>query len=139
MAKLDKDSDEFLLGTIAATVTGTAEDVKAIRLDVGSLSSRITAVENRVEAIETSRETLVPQYTNFKHDTNNELQKLNAWKHEKEGLMKGASMSAKVFWAVGGAVLGLLLTIGGNAAFHSGKQTAKQELTVERTITVPKR
>lgn len=101
-------SDSFLLGEIKATVIGTAEDVKAIRNDMGELARRVGGLEVRIEAIEAEREVLVPLDTKFKHDTNFDLQKLLAWHHEVEGGKKGiigAAGLVKWAWTIGAAIV----------------------------------
>ncbi len=105
-------SDGFLLGEIKATVVGTADDVKAIRLDIGGLASRVGGIETRVEAIEAEREVLVPQYSRWKHDISNDVQVLQAWRHQQEGAVKGLSLGWKIATAIltflggSGAVIG---------------------------------
>lgn len=129
-------TDSFLLGKIEATVTGTAEDVKAIRIDLGDLTKRLGGVETRVEAIEAEREVLVPQYTRWKHDISNQVQILVAWKHEQDGAFKGGNYVGKLLVGALGFFGGGAAILGAQTLVHPAKPVAKTEVTVERSIPV---
>ena len=109
--------DPFIIGEINATVKGTAEDVKAIRTDLGDMNRRVTTVEQRVEAIETERAVMIPEYNRFTHKVNNHLQADTAWKARFEGHAKGGLSVIKVFWGVALACFGALVMVAARALF----------------------
>lgn len=92
------DSNSFLLGEINATVKGTADDVKAIRTEVGDLARRVNAAEQRLTDIESQREIQVPQFNKLRHDFASHKMADTAWKSLHDGTVKGISTTAKVAW-----------------------------------------
>lgn len=106
----DDPSNHFLLGEISATTKGTAEDVKALRIEVGDMTRRLNTVEQRVEAIEAERAVIVPDYSKFVHKVNNHIQADTAWKANFEGQTKGGLSVIKVIWGIGLVALGVIGT-----------------------------
>jgi hypothetical protein len=83
---MDMDSNQFLLGEINATVKGTSDDVKALRLEMGMMASELSKLAIRVTTIEADRDAMKPDYVKHVHKMNNHVQADMAWKaaHEAE-------------------------------------------------------
>ena len=128
-------TDSFLLGKIEATVTSTAEDVKAIRIDMGDLAKRLAGVEQRVGEIEAEREVLVPQYTRWKHEISNQVQILNAWKHEQDAFKGGNYIGKLLIGAI--SFFGGVGVLFGVQALDKPKQAVRAEASVERSYSAP--
>ena len=58
--------DAFLLGEIKATVVATAEDVRAVRLDIGSIATRLSAAEKAIGEIKAERAATLPDSQAFR-------------------------------------------------------------------------
>lgn len=105
----DERDIHYQLGEISATVTGTAQDVKDMRLEVGDLARGLHAVKDEVAKIKAERDRMIPEYDKFVHRVNNHIQTDIAWKSNFEGSVKGMSLSTKIGYAIAAA----LLPIGG--------------------------
>jgi hypothetical protein len=83
-------SDAFLLGEIKATVTGTAEDIRAMRVEVGILAQRLSEAEKAVVEIQSERAMMVDDYRKFAHRVNNHMMADSSWKSEYDGDVRGS-------------------------------------------------
>ena len=105
----DGNRDAFLLGKIEATVSATAEDVRAIRNDVGAHAGRLIEIEKNVAAIVAERGVMVPAYLQFVQKVHDHLGIDAAWKANIEGNVHGAKSGASITGKLLYGLAGLLL------------------------------
>lgn len=100
-----------LLGKIEATVTGTAEDVRALRNEVGTLGQRVSNIEERVTKVEVDREAMKPEYLKHVHKWNNHLQEFAAYKAVMLAEKEAAAKSQKTWLGIAGAAGGIIAAL----------------------------
>lgn len=110
--------NSFLLGEINATVKSTADDVKAMRLEMGTLAQSVHALDQRVTEIEAERAAMKPEYQNFVIRTTKHLEADTAWKSahdsevatERRGNQKTMALIT-LMATIGAALLNLLIKV----------------------------
>ncbi|WP_114227046.1 MULTISPECIES: hypothetical protein [Sphingomonas] len=117
---MEKDTSNFLLGEIKATVTGTSEDVKALRVEVGDVARRVTATEQDLASLRAERSPMVEGYKKFEHKVNNHMQADAAWKaaHEAEqATERRQQIRTQAIMSMVIAIVASILTLVGKAYF----------------------
>lgn len=91
--------DQFLLGEINAVVKGTADDVKALRLEMGVLANSISILSGRITTIEADRSAMKPEYVKFVNRVNAHMSDDATWKASYEGQSKMFGKYTSAIWA----------------------------------------
>ena len=119
----------MLLGKIEATTNGTAEDVRGIRVEIGQLYGTVSTLASRVQAIETDRDAMKPDYVKFVHKVNNYIHEDTIWKSQHDGKSEGVGLTTKVIWTV----LGMLIPI---ALFAANQMLKPDPVPAHQTVKV---
>ena len=129
--KPDEHDISMLLGEIKATTNGTAEDVRGLRLEFGRLYTEHSELKTRVQAIETDREAMKPDYAKFVHKVNNYIHEDTIWKSQHDGKNEGVTTTTKVVWAVLALLVSVGMFVAGQMLKPEPAQPAHQTVKVE--------
>ncbi|QPL38242.1 hypothetical protein IT881_08730 [Erythrobacter sp. A30-3] len=129
--KPEEHDISMMLGEIKATTNGTAEDVRGLRIEMGHLYSTVSALTSRIQAIETDRDAMKPDYAKFVHKVNNYIHEDTIWKSQHDGKNEGVTTTTKVVWAVVALLVSVGMFVAGQMLKPEPPQPAHQTVKVE--------
>ena len=129
-SKPDENDIYMMLGQIAATQASMVEEIRRIGAKVDNYESSVSALQSRVQAIETDRNTRIPDYEKFVHRVNNYIHEDTIWKSTRDGKTAGVSLSAKILWAGVGMLVAISLSVA-NQILKPDPSPAHQTVKVE--------